>query len=228
MQGETNMKKILSVLVLLSFGTLAHAFPVAVTYEAIVFDVHDPLGIYTILPPGGVSPGDPLSGTFYFDTTNVIGGPDEFIRSTNVVDQPLGNAIAHGLFGPDIVDVGGLGPDVLAILNLGGFAAPGLGILLVQAEGIIVEFDFDLLDGFGPDSDPIWIDGDPILGFGALASGLFSEDGVRVAFVDGVVTSLHIESVPEPTTVMLLGLGLAALGFARPRRQLRFARRRLH
>ena len=84
-------------------------------------------------------------------------------------------------------------------------------------EFLFVAFDTEVFAEYGPYSESVWID--EVQGGGALIS-LVLEDEVE-ALVAFNVTSLHIgsvpESVPEPTTMLLMGLGIAGLGFTRRR-----------
>ena len=82
------MKKLVLALAFLSFGPLAHAISIHVTYEATAVAVEpDPFGFYDVVP------GDFFTGTFWFDTDDI--GSEEFISSTHVFDTDAGNDFAR-------------------------------------------------------------------------------------------------------------------------------------
>jgi hypothetical protein len=91
--------------------------------------------------------------------------------------------------------------------SVGGFAPTDFGLTLLDFTGTV--FSDDLLPIIQPDP----ADFDP----GSNGFIQFGQDGLLD--INNITIASTSVAVPEPGTLAVLGLGLAGLGFARPRRK---------
>jgi len=190
--------------------------------EGEVWDIVDIFGDETIVDMfGGIA--DYIT-THDWSMLNVTGGHAQFgaidYSTMNISDGSHSGAAAYGhgtvnLFG-DAQIVGGLGADDLGIVNMTGgtvhhVGASGEGEINLYA-GIISEdigaFDSSVINIFGHDLFKSSFGG--TYGDGQVW-GFFTDDTPFTIDLYGAQTYSHINLIPEPGTLCLLGLGALVL-----------------